>query len=252
MERPVQASALEAKPSPDQRWWGLYLVSAVMFVLAGLASELASRLGSVLYTSGMPSTAMAYLQLVSQKQALANSLWSLWMFLDLLLIAPSIALYLVLRRDGRAMALLGTVLSLFFVFYDISVTELNSLTLVSLSNGYASAATAALKAPYVSAATYGYAALPLETVLSFGIGSLGYLLWSIVMLRGKIVPRWVAILGVVMGVMGIVGAAAPVVTGSAILQICQYLSIPLMGLWFVILGVVLFRYRRHQMLMNQA
>ena len=55
--------------------------------------------------------------------------------------------------------------------------------------------TNALKAPYLNAATYGYAALPLQTVLSFGIGSLGYLLWSIVMLRGQIFHRWVAILG---------------------------------------------------------
>jgi hypothetical protein len=109
-------------------------------------------------SSSMPGTATAYLQLVAGKQLLANSLWSLWIFLDFLLITPSVALYLALRRDGRVLTLttlLGTLLSPFFVFYDVSVTKLNSLTLVSLSNGYVGASTAALKAPYIAAATYG-------------------------------------------------------------------------------------------------
>jgi hypothetical protein len=241
METRAQPSAPEATSPGKAGWRGLYRLGGVLFVVAGLASVVASRLGSALYPSGIPDNATAYLQLISQHQALANSLWSLWIFLDFLLIAPSVAVYFALRRDGRVLALLGTLLSLFFVFYDISVTELNSLTLVSLSHGYASAATIALKAPYISAATYGYTALPLQTVLSFGIGSLGYLLWSIVMLRGSVFHRWVAVLGILVGVLGILGAAAPVITGSAVLGICQYLSIPLMGLWFVFLGVILFR-----------
>jgi hypothetical protein len=88
----------------------------------------------------------------------------------------------------------------------------------------------------------GNAALPLQTVLSFGIGSLGYLLWSIVMLRGQVFHKWTAVLGNIVGALGILGAAAPVVTSSAVLGLCQYLSVPLMGLWFVIVGVILFRY----------
>jgi hypothetical protein len=176
-----------------------------------------------------------------------EQLWSLWIVLDFLLIVPTVALYLVLRRDNHLLALLGALLSLFFIFYDVSVTELNSLTLVSLSNGYASAATALLKAPYVAAATYGYTALPLQTVLSFAIGSLGYLLWSVAMLQGSIFPKWAGILGIVMGVTGVVGAAAPLVSGSIVLGVCQYLAIPLMGLWFLIIGVLLRRYGRRAM-----
>jgi hypothetical protein len=133
---------------------------------------------------------------------------------------------------------------MFFIFDDVSVTELNSLTLVSLSNGYASATSALLKAPYVAAATYGYAALPLETALSCAIGSMGYLLWSMAMLQGRVFPKWAAILGIIMGVTGVIGTAAPLVPGSIALGVCQDLAIPLMGLWFLIIGVLLRRYGR--------
>jgi hypothetical protein len=89
--------------------------------------------------------------------------------------------------------------------------------------------------------------LPLETVLSFAIGSWGYILWSVAMLQGRIFPKWAAILGVVMGVTDVVGAAAPLVSGSIVLGVCQYLAIPLMGLWFLIIGVLLRRYGRRVM-----
>ena len=134
------------------------------------------------------------------------------------------------------------------LFYDISVTELNSLTLVSLSQGYASALTDALRASYVTAATYGYAALPLQTVLSFGIGAVGWLLWSVVMLKGSIFPRWMAISGIIINVIGIIGAAAPVVPASFILGLFQFLAVPLTGLWFIIIGVRLYRSsQKHQL-----
>jgi hypothetical protein len=252
MVKTSQPAAPEATGLGDQRWSGLYSLGGILFGSAGIASVAASYMASRLYPSGMPGTAEAYLQLVSHNQALASGLWCLWIFLDFLLIAPTVALYLVLRRDNRVLALLGSLLSMFFVFYDISVTELNSLTLVSLSHGYASTTDAVLKASYVTAATYGYTALPLQTVLSFGIGSVGYLLWSIVMLQGRIFPRWAAILGIIMGGMGIVGAASPVIAGSVILGICQYLSIPFMGLWFIIIGVRLHRYGRGPTFSNEG
>lgn len=232
----------------DQNWKGLYRLSGVLLVLTGIGGLAASRMASVLYSSGYPSNPLAYLQLVSQKQPLANSLWSLWIFMDFLLIVPSVAIYLVLRRDNKIPALVGTLFSLFFIFYDISVTELNSLTLVSLSQGYAGATTAALRASYVTAATYGYAALPLQTILSFGIGAVGWLLWSLVMLKGSTLPRWMAVFGVIVNVIGIIGAAAPVVSASFILGLFQFLAVPLTGLWFIIIGVRLYRSsQKHQL-----
>ena len=176
----------------SEDWRGLYRLGGILAVLLGFGGLAASRMGFALYGSGYPTNPEAYLKLVSQHELLANGLWSLWIIGDFVSYAPTVAFYLVLRRNNRILALLGTLFVGFYLFYDVSVTALNSLTLVRLSRDYANAATDALRASYVAAATYGYAALPLQTVLSFGVGAVGWLLWSVIMLKGRTFPRWVA------------------------------------------------------------
>lgn len=233
-----------AEPA-DQEWKGLYGAGAIMGILTGIAGLASSRMGYLLYSAGYPSDPTAYLELVSQQHVRANSLWSLWIFNDLIGFVPSIAVYLVLRRANKSLALVGTLFVFLYLFYDISVTELNSLTLVSLGQGYASASTDAARAAYVNAATYGYAALPLQTVLSFGIGAIGWLLWSVVMLQGRtIFSRWMGVIGVIVNVIGIIGAAAPVIPVSFILGLFQFFAVPLTAIWVIIIGVRLYRYSR--------
>ena len=231
--------------SADQDWKALYCVGGITAVLTGIAGLASSRMGYLLYSAGYPSDPMAYLDLVSQQHVRANSLWSLWILNDLIGFVPAVAGYLVLRRANRSLALIGTLFLFFYLFYDISVTELNSLTLVSLGQGYASAPSDAARAAYVAAATYGYAALPLQTVLSFGVGSIGWLLWSVVVLQGRsIFPRWMGVLGVIVNVIGIIGAAAPVVPASFILGLCQFFAVPFIAVWVIVTGVRLYRYGR--------
>ncbi len=65
-------------------------------------------MGFALYGSGYPTNPETYLKLVSQHELLANGLWSLWIIGDFVSYAPTVAFYLVLRRDNRILALLGT------------------------------------------------------------------------------------------------------------------------------------------------
>jgi hypothetical protein len=221
-------------------WKGFYRVSGVLAILTGVMGFVLMIGGLSLYSSGYPGDPAAYLQLVSQHQAQAYRLWSLWDINDFLGIAPTAAAYLILRHYNRTLALVGSLTVGLYIFYDISVTELNSMTLVSLSQGYASAATDALRASYVAAATYGYAALPLQTVLSFGIGSVGWILWCVPMAKSAF-GRALAILGVAVNIVGILGAAAPVVT-SVFLGWCQILAPPLIGFWIILVGLKLYRH----------
>ena len=198
----------------------------------------------VLYSTGMPSTPEAYLQLISKHQSLANFLWITWMLGGFMFIAPTVAFYSALRRYSGTLALVGTVLSGFYIFYDISVTELNSLTLAGISQGYASATSDVLRASYVTAATYGFYALPLQTVLSYGVGAAGWLFWSIAMVKSSFGLR-TAILGIVVNSIGIVGAAHPMVQSSFALGLLQFITPPLTSAWAIVIGVQLYR-RRHQ------
>jgi len=212
----------------------------VLAVITGVLGFVLMLGGASLYSSGYPGNPLAYLQLVSQHQGQAYRLWSLWDISDFLGIAPTAAAYLVLRHYNRTLALVGSLVAGLYIYYDISVTELNSMTLVSLSQGYTAASSDALRASYLGAATYGYAALPLQTVLSFGIGSVGYLLWCLPMAKSAF-GRGIAILGVAVNIVGILGAAAPVVS-SSILGLLQFLAPPLIGFWIILVGVKLYRH----------
>ena len=197
-----------------------------------------------IYSSGYPADPAAYLQLIAQHQTLAAGTWSLWIVSDFLLIAPTVALYIVLARYNRTLALLGSLFSMFFNIYDVSVTELNSLTLVSLAKGYAGATGEAAKAAFVGAAAYGYYALPIQTMLSFAIGTFGYLLWCLAMWQGKeTFPRWVALFGAFWS-RRTPGSLAPVIPSSALLGLCQYLCVPAVGLWFIFVAVHSFHHVR--------
>jgi hypothetical protein len=54
--------------------------------------------------------------------------------------------------------------------------------------------------------------------------------------------RWNAIIGVIVSVIGLLGAAAPIVPSSTFLGWCAFLCVRLIAIWFIIVGVMLFRY----------
>jgi hypothetical protein len=167
----------------DQKWKSLYRLSGIFMILIPLLSLVALYGARVLYTPAYPGDPTSYLQLVSQHQALASISWSLWILIDFLGLALTVAMYLLLHRYNRTFALLGSLFLLAYAIYDFGVTELNSLTLVSLGHEYALASAESLRASLAAAAAYGYYALPFQTVLSFAIGSVGYTLWCVPMAK---------------------------------------------------------------------
>jgi hypothetical protein len=228
----------------NQNWNGLYRVSGILLIVTAVIWTVVSRTASILYASGYPSDPTSYLQLISRHQFLASLTWSLWIVSDFLLMAPTVALYIALQQYNRTWALLGSLFAMFFNIYDVCATELNSLVLVSLSHGYADATTNALKDTFVASATYGYQALLLETVLSFAIGTFGYLLWCVPMFKSMF-RRGTAIFGAIVMVIALIGSVAPLFPSSIILGLCQFICVPACALWFVLVGIQLFRYGGH-------
>jgi hypothetical protein len=227
----------------NQDWKGVYCVSGILLMVTAVLWTIVSRTANILYASGYPSDPASYLQLISQHQGLASVTWSLWIVSDFLLMLPTIALYVVLQRYNKTLALLGSLFAMFFNIYDIGVTELNSLVLVSLSHGYASATTDVLRASFVAAAANGYYALPIQTVLSFATGTFGYLLWCVPMFR-SFFRRGTAIYGAIVMVVALIGSAAPLFPSSMILGLFQFICVPACALWFVLVGIQLFRQGR--------
>jgi hypothetical protein len=229
------------RESADQNWKGLFRASGVLMIITTVLSFVVAWGGRTLYASGYPGDPTSYLSLVSQHQSLASITWSLWLVLDFLSLPPIIALYIILQRHNRTFALLGFLFCLFYAVYDVCVTELNSLTLVSLSQAYLSSTTDALRASILGAATYGYYALPFQTVLSFAIGPIGYLFFCLPMGR-SIFGRWTALFGAVVSIIGLLGAAAPVVPSSYFLGLCQFVCVRAIAIWTLVLGIQILLY----------
>ena len=227
--------------SLKRSWRGLYCIGGILLIITAIVWGIVSRTANILYASGYPSDPASYLQLISQHQLLASMTWSLWIFSDFLLFAPTVALFIILQPYNKTLALLGSLFAMFFNFYDISVTELNSLTLVSLAHGYANATSETLRASFVVASAYGYYALPIQTVISFATGTFGYLLWCVPMLKSSF-RRGTAIFGVIVMLIALIGSLAPLFPASIILGLCQFICVPACSIWFVLVGVQLFRY----------
>jgi hypothetical protein len=243
------AEATASKYNLDPTWKSTYKLGAALLAACGALGFVLFLMGAKIaqYASGVASNPTSSLQLLSQHQLLYASDASIWVISDFFLIPVSIAAYLVLRPVNKNAALVGSALVLFYAVFDICVTELNSLTLLSLSQGFASAGTASLQATYVAASTYGVAALSAQTVFSFGIGAVGQLIWSIVMWK-SVFGRGIASLGVVANILPMLGAAASVVPSSGLFLIfglARLLALPVGAIWAIWVGVRLYRYTRH-------
>jgi hypothetical protein len=224
---------------------GFYRTSGILLIIVAVIWSIVFQTARILYGSGFPIDPESYLQLISNHQLLASTTWSLWIVSDLLLMAPTLAISIILYRYNRTMAIIGGLFAMFFNLYDICVTELNSITLVSLSHGFTGAATELIRSSFISAATYGYYALPLQTVLSFSTGTLGYLLWCFPMFKSPF-SRGTSIFGFVMCIIALIGSVAPLYPSSLILGLCQMVAVPACAVWFVLIGIQIFRYGKIQ------
>ena len=244
LERRFVKDPTEATETPAPSWRSLYRASSVLFILTGIIWVAVWRMTRLLYFSGVPVDPTAYLQLISKNQALAAGSWSLWIVADLLVVPPIVSLYLILRNTNKTLALIGTALALLFPVFDISVSELNSLVLVSLAQGYSSATTTAAQAPYSAAATYGLALLPLETFMSYAL-SIGLFVLSVAMLN-SFFGRSTAIFGIITMGMATVGSVSALIPSSLALGLLFFVSLPAAALWLIVVGAQLYRHMRYQ------
>jgi hypothetical protein len=225
--------------NPD--WKGLITVSGIILIIVPIISIILLYYGRILYASGYPIDPEAYLQLISKNQQIATFAWSGWIIIDILPLPAIIAMYIVLERHNRTFALLGSLVAVFYAIYDVSTTELNSLTLVSLAHAYANVTTEVGKSSLVSAATYGYYALPLQTVISFALGPIAYILWCVPMAK-SFFGRWPAIIGIIVSGIGLIGTVYNLFPYSYLLGLCQFLGPRLEAVWSIVLGVIMYRY----------
>ena len=195
------------------------------------------------YTFGVPSDTVSQLHVLAAHSSLMAGDAYLWIIDDFITIIAAISIYMVLRPINKSAALVALAISLAYVPYDILVTEANSLHLNILAQQYTTAISLTLQAHYVAAASSGFSALPLETALSFALGSIGYLIYSAIM-RKSFFGKTVAVLGIIVNAAAIIGAAGTLVPSGiiAIFGLLELFAVPLTAVWTIIVGVKLYRF----------
>lgn len=195
-------------------WTGLYRAGAFC---AGAAVLLyAAGLVVVAVTEGPPASGGAsILAYVGTHRTLYIVRQLLWLTPSVFLMVVSLALAVALRHLGRSFAAVAGLFGVasWAVSLAWPTTGDGSPAMVVLSDGYASTASAAGRAPFVAGAEVLTALNAVPSAIGV-VQTLGILLISLLMLRG-VFPAGLAWLGVATGAVGVVSEALRPVLGWA-------------------------------------
>ncbi|MFJ6000648.1 DUF4386 family protein [Arthrobacter sp. NPDC092385] len=165
----------------------------------------------------------------------------LWILPNILPVIVFMALFVALSHLDRSLALLAAVVGAvpWALILAVPVTSRGSLSLVYLSDRYQGAASDEERRAYTTAAEAIIAENNTPAIVGV-LSALGILLISLVMTRG-VLPRWLALLGIATGALGVVSealrhAAPEFYWGYGVL----------LWVWFVATGIALIRLARRQ------
>ena len=226
----------EARVRADQSWKGVFRVGGICLLVIGVVYLIGAVLSIIL--GPPPSSGELYLKSLAGHTMLAQVNFGLFALTDFLLVPAALALYLALKHLAKNPMLIAAGLLALFLVLDLAITELNSLTLVSLTQHYAAATSAAQRSAYVAAADYALATIPIATFFSYMVSSLGLLITSLVMLKG-VFNRPTALLGIVASIEGIVGSFYvffPALAGLLVPSLITF------GLWALFAGTRLYKF----------
>jgi hypothetical protein len=212
-------------------WKTVYRVGGVCLLLFGLIYLTEITL-SIFMGGTAPADSVQYLRSLADHANLARLSYGLYSFADILFVPAVLALYLSLKRIAKNPMLLATALIAVFVIVDLAITEASALTIVTLTQHAATAASETQRAAYMASANYALATVPLATFYSWVISSVGVLMISIVMLKG-VFSKLTAYIGIAVGIAGTVASFYVFVPALTVLNIPTLVAF---GLWCVLAG----------------
>jgi len=181
-----------------------------------------------------------WIEYLDGQQAVWWGITGLSVLTDVLFLVVAASLYLVLRSADVVAAFVGTGLLALFAVLDLAVTWPNYAALITLSDQYGASPDAARQAAIAVAAEVPAAILGsiLFAVYAILVPSLGILVLGWAMPRSPF-GRWIAFLGILTGILGIVAVLGPVVMPS--LGALAILTSILTTLWVLLVGIRLRR-----------
>jgi hypothetical protein len=221
----------------DPAWKGVYRVGGICMVMAWIFYLVGSTFGSVLGVP--PDNSEAYFQSLANKPALATATYWIFLLTDLFLIPATLGLFHAIKGINKNAMLIAAGILGFFLVFDLGITELNSLALVTLTQNYSAAISDVQRAAYLGAAHWGLATMPIATFFSWIGPSSGFLITSILMRKG-IFGSYTAWLGIIVNSLGIAGGFYFLYPVPALSLILTPILV-LYGIWLIAAGRRLYK-----------
>ena len=123
----------------DKRWAGYYRAGAISLIIAGILVLITLPLIPLLIPSLAPSSVQSGLASIQSQSLLFGMTWGVYLVSDFLYLIAFPALYFALRQANRTVTLIAAIFNMVFVAVDVGVDIPLRLSLIGLSNSYASA-----------------------------------------------------------------------------------------------------------------
>src|SRR2546427_5665847 len=228
----------------DRGWRGLYQAGGIGMIAAGLLVLVTLPLIPILIPSLAPTSVQSGLESIHSQSLLFGTTWGLYLVSDLLYLIPFPALYVVLRQQSRAAALIALIFNSLFVTIDVGVDIPLRLSLIGLSNAYA-AANPAGQGAYIATAQLVMDLANNTALIATFVQFSAVILVSYAMLRETPFRRSAAYVGIVGGIVALLFLPT-FVLGSPLSGLFNLAGFVLLFVWSVIVGWTLYRLRQQR------
>ena len=208
----------------------MYKVGGFSLIIVGVSYLMGAVLS--LMIGPAPSGAAEYMNALADHKLISLTNFAFFTLADICLIPASLALYHALKGVNKKAMIVASALIVLFAVFDAAVTELCSFQLVALTQGFTAATTEAQRSAIMLTANSLLSTLPIATLCSFVISSVGLLIAAAVMLESSF-SKPAAIPGLTAGIAGTAGGfyiLAPV------LSLLIMPSLVAMGIWGIFSG----------------
>ncbi len=225
--------------SLDKRWAGYYRAGAISIIIAGILVLITLPLIPLLIPSLAPSSIQSGLTSIENQSLLFGATWGIYLVSDLLYLIAFPALYFALRQANRTVTLIAAIFNMVFVAVDVGVDIPLRLSLIGLSNSYAST-NGDTRAAYLAMGQLTMDLANLTALVATFLQFSAVILASYAMLKSQTFKKSSAYIGIVSGVLGLLFIPTFIV-GSMLSGLFNIGGFVFLVIWSILVGYKLYK-----------
>jgi hypothetical protein len=208
----------------------IYKAGGFSLIIVGISYLIGAALSLIIGPA--PSGTIDYMNALASHKLISLINFAFFTLADVFLIPAAICLYYMLKSINKKAITIASLLIIVFAVFDAGITEFASVQLVVLTQNFSAATNDAQRTAIMLTANSLLSTLPISTLCSFVISSVGLLITAIVMKKASF-PRLSTLPGVTAGIGGTLGGFYIVVPAFAVLMVPSMFA---MGVWGIFAG----------------